>query len=288
MSAYIQRSMRLLFLGVLIAALSGCASIMSSATNQLANDLSNTILNSNDPDTVRDAIPAYLILIDSLLQSNSDNEEMLIAAATLNGAFTSVITDEQRQSLLTTKALSYAEKAVCVHNRKFCEFRKTSFDAYGVLISTLKLEDVPVFYTLGVNWLGWIQANSGDWNAIAELSRVRLVLETLLILDETYENGATHLYLGGLESFLPASMGGKPEKGREHFERSIELSGGQFLMTKVVYAELYARLVFNKELHDRLLREVIAADPIVPQMTLANTLAQSQAKELLADSDDYF
>lgn len=281
-------SIRLFCLGVVIAAMSGCASIVSSAANRLVNDLSSTILNSNDPDTVRDGIPAYLILIDSMLRRNSDNKEMLLAAATLNGAFTSVITDERRRRLLTGKALLYAEKAACVHSVRYCDLRQTSFEEYEALIATLRQGDVPVFYTLGVNWVGWIQANSDDWNAVAELSRVRLILEKLIILDERYDNGGTHLYLGGLETFLPAALGGKPEKGREHFERSIELSGGHFLMTKVVFAERYARLVFNKELHDRLLQEVIAADPVVPEMTLANTLAQREARELLADSDDYF
>jgi len=281
-------SIRLLLLGVVIAAMTGCASIMSSAANRLANDLASTILNSNDPETIRDGIPAYLILIDSLLQGNSRNEEMLMAAATLNGAFTEVIADEHRRSLLTGKALSYAEQAACVHSIRFCDLRQTSFEDYGALMATLKQSDVAVFYTLGVNWVGWIQANSDDWNAIADLSRVRLILETLIALDETYDRGGTHLYLGGLETLMPASLGGKPEKGREHFERAIELSGGQFLMTKVVFAQRYARLVFNKELHDRLLKEVIAADPSAPEMTLANTLAQREAKELLAGSDDYF
>ena len=36
------------------------------------------------------------------------------------------------------------------------------------------------------------------------------------------------------------------------------------------------------------LMEVIAADPVVEGMTLTNTLAQEQARALLADSDDYF
>jgi hypothetical protein len=280
--------MRLLFLGMAIALTSGCATIVTLATNQLASDLSSTILNSNDPDTVREGIPAYLILMDSLLRGNPDNEAMLVAAASLNGAFASVITDEQRRSLFTGKALLYAEKAICTHNATFCDLRKASFDRYGVLIATLKESDVSVFYTLGTNWVGWIQANSDDWSAIAELSRASLILEKLITLDETHDNGGAHLYLGGLETFLPASMGGKPEKGRAHFERSLELSGGHYLMTKVIYAERYARLVFDKKLHDRLLQEVIDADPVAAGMTLANTLAQRRAKELLAESDEYF
>jgi hypothetical protein len=83
-------------------------------------------------------------------------------------------------------------------------------------------------------------------------------------------------------------MGGKPELGREHFEKAVRLSGGDNLTAKVVYARQYARLVFNRELHDRLLNEVIMADPVAPDLTLMNMLAQQQAKQLLAEANDYF
>ena len=41
-------------------------------------------------------------------------------------------------------------------------------------------------------------------------------------------------------------------------------------------------------LHDRLLEEVVAADPEEPGLTLSNTLAQDEARVLLADADTYF
>ena len=44
--------------------------------------------------------------------------------------------------------------------------------------------------------------------------------------------------------------------------------------------------MFNKELHDRLLNEVIAADPNHPGLTLSNTLAQEKARVLL--NEEYF
>ena len=59
-------------------------------------------------------------------------------------------------------------------------------------------------------------------------------------------------------------------------------------MAKVMYAERYARLVFDRELHDRLLQEVLAAPVQVPGLTLGNTLAVARAKQLLASADDYF
>ena len=44
---------------------------------------------------------------------------------------------------------------------------------------------------------------------------------------------------------------------RQCFERAIEISEGKTLMAKVIYARQYARLVFDQELHDRLLQEVL-------------------------------
>ncbi|MGB0406966.1 MAG: TRAP transporter TatT component family protein, partial [Pseudomonadales bacterium] len=43
-----------------------------------------------------------------------------------------------------------------------------------------------------------------------------------------------------------------------------------------------------RELHDQVLREVLEADPEAPGLTLANTIAQAQARALLADADNYF
>ena len=59
-------------------------------------------------------------------------------------------------------------------------------------------------------------------------------------------------------------------------------------MARVLYAQYYARLVFDQELHDRLLGEALAADPHAPGLTLLNVLAQQRARELLESGKDYF
>ena len=72
------------------------------------------------------------------------------------------------------------------------------------------------------------------------------------------------------------------------YERAIEASGGKDLSIKVDYAKYYARTLYERELHDQLLEEVLAADPVQPGFTLFNTLAQNEALELLESADDYF
>ncbi|HBS41153.1 MAG TPA: hypothetical protein DEA26_00630, partial [Oceanospirillales bacterium] len=87
---------------------------------------------------------------------------------------------------------------------------------------------------------------------------------------------------------VPPSLGGKPEVGREHFEKAIALTEGHHLMAKVLFAKQYARLMFDQDLHDSLLEEVLAAEPEYDGLTLINGLAQRQAQELLDESSDYF
>ena len=110
----------------------------------------------------------------------------------------------------------------------------------------------------------------------------------VVALDEAFEQGAAHIYLGVLATRLPSDMGGEPEVGRRHFERALALSGGRNLMAKVAYAKHYARLVFNRHLHDRLLREVMKAEGEALGLTLANTLAKREARALLDTADEYF
>jgi len=279
-------NIRILFLASLLA-LSGCSSLVSGLTSQMADDLAGSIMNSEDIDTVREGVPAYLLLIDSFLLSSPDSEDLLLAASTLNGSFAVLVDDPARVKLLSDKAMRYAEHAACVSGSPLCDARQLDFDEFSRIVDSLDADDVPMTYALGVAWVGRLQANSDDWAVIAELSRAKLLMEKVLTLDETFENGGPHLYMGGMETLLPASLGGKPEKGKDHFEKAIAINDA-YLMTKVIYAEQYARLVFDQDLHDRLLNDVLEADPVVDGMTLTNRIAQERAADLLESSIDYF
>ncbi len=279
----------LLLLVSITLALGGCAGIVTSATSQLAASLQTAILDSDDPQTVRDAMPAYLLLIDGFLNDAPDNADLLFAAAQLNSAYSGVFVDDPaRAQRMASKALMYAEHGVCVSDADFCGVRSLTYAQFESWTADLQLDDVPLAFTLGSTWAGWLQAHSDDWSAIAELGKVKLLISRVAELDPGYDHGGPHLYLGVFETLLPPSMGGKPELGRQHFEQAVALSGGRHLLTKVYFAENYARLVFDRELHDRLLHEVLQADPNVPGLTLINSVAQVRARELLASADDYF
>jgi len=276
-----------LLLACFLLLVGGCANLMSGITSQLADDLAASILNSEDIDTVREGVPAYLLLIDSFLRSSPDSEDLLLAASNLNGAFSALVVDENRIKRFSDKSMRYVEHAACVSKSPLCDARQQSYKDFEQIVSLLKINDVQIAYSLGVAWVGRLQANSDDWAVIAELSRAKRLMERVIELDENHENGGPHLYMGGMETLLPSSMGGKPEEGRVHFEKAIEINKA-YLMTKVIYAQQYARLMFDQKLHNRLLNEVLLAEPVVEGMTLTNLIAQERAKDLLASSKDYF
>ncbi|MGB5737770.1 MAG: TRAP transporter TatT component family protein, partial [Woeseia sp.] len=76
--------------------------------------------------------------------------------------------------------------------------------------------------------------------------------------------------------------------GRAYFEQAVALTEGRDLSVKVEFARGYARLMYDRELHDELLREVLTADPRVSGYTLTNVLAQRDAEALMASADEYF
>lgn len=267
----------------------GCASVMHKATRQFADNLSTAILNENDSGTVRDGMPAYLLLIDGLIQGDPENADTLLAGAKLYGAYAGgFVTEIERGKRLAQRAYEYARRATCLRRKLLCEALGRPFETLSAALNAAGKDDLDLLFGLGSAWAGRIQQASDDWNAIADIPKVQAIFEHVIALDAGYEQGAPYMYLGVLNSLRPASLGGKPELGRENFERAIALSNGLNLMAKTLYAQYYARLVFDQVLHDRLLGEVLAAAPEAPKLTLLNTLAQQRAKALLDSGRDYF
>ena len=269
--------------------LSGCVSLVSSATSKMANNINLAIQNQDDVATVRDGAPAYLLMIDGLIESDPENEDMLLAGAKLYGSYSSAfVDDEPRAQRLASKSRNYARRALCLELENVCLASAQKLNLFEDSLSTTSRSDLKVMYAYAVAWSGWVRANSSDWNAVADLAKVTALFERCLELDETYDRGGAHLYLGVIKSLLPAALGGKPELARVHFERARSLSAGENLMVNVLMAQHYARTVYDQELHDQLLLEVQAARADYTGYTLINTLAKSRAKQLLAESADFF
>jgi len=154
-------------------------------------------------------------------------------------------------------------------------------------LARAKKSDVSSLFWGSLAWLTWIQQQQGAPAAMADLVAVEKIMTRLLALDETFQNGALHLFFGGLLATRPAMIGGNLEGSRQHFERALTISNSSFLLIQATYAETYARLTLDKQLHDRLLKEVVDF-PLqsAPESALSNAIAQRKAARLL--EEDYF
>jgi len=279
----------LLLLLLALALFSGCSSVTTRATGGFSDNLSHAVLQQNDPETVRQGAPAFLLMLDGLISGDPGNQALLLSGSRLYGAYASAfVEDEQRQRRLADKSYNYARRAICLTHEDFCAVIDKPLATFKKQLHGFDADDVPLLFDFASAWATWIQVNSDDWNATIQLPKVAALMNRVIELDEAYNHGNAHVYMGVLSTQLPAEYGGKPEVGRQHFERANKLSAGRNLMVNVLFAKYYARLVFDQELHDSLLNAVLASDTEAQDLTLSNALAQQQAKELLEGSNDYF
>ncbi|HEY5565818.1 MAG TPA: TRAP transporter TatT component family protein [Gammaproteobacteria bacterium] len=267
-------------------ALTGCANLIGSMA---ADTLSAAILNQNDPELVASGVPAYLLLVDGMISQSPDSADLLAAGAELFALYGSRFEpDPDRVVLLTAKARAYGERAICLAHEPACRWRGLPYDEFVSQLAVVEAKKIDYLYSYAISWLSYLDATSDDWTAVAELPWVEAALERALQLDEAYEDGELHAYLGILNALRPPALGGRPEVSQMHFERAVALSAGRNLSVKVEYARRYARMMFEQDLHDRLLTEVLAAPVEVPGLTLFNVLAQQEAEQLLRSSKEYF
>lgn len=281
--------LRLLSLLVLGALLGGCGGLFEETGRRFASNLSSAIADNDDPEIVKEGSASYLLLLDALVRQEPESPAFRQAAAALNSAYAGAFVKEpKRAAALSDKALGYALEAMCLSHDTLCKLREMPVADLQQQLAALDKDDVALIYTTGAAWAGWVQAHSEDFNAVADLPRVEALMQRVVALDESYQGGAAHLYLGVIATAIPPALGGRPEAGKLHFEKAVSLSEGKNLMAKVYYAKNYARGLYDRELHDKLLNEVLSADAHASGWTLSNLLAQQDAVELLKSADEYF
>jgi hypothetical protein len=143
--------------------------------------------------------------------------------------------------------------------------------------------------------LYWTAIALGKWAKLKGFSTllkhkdtVKRYVATVQNLDEDYFYHAPDRYFGSYYAIAPSFAGGDMNKSKNLFEKSISGSPS-YLDTKVLYAQYYATKQQDRRLFERLLNEVISADPnAVPDIAPENKAAQAKARHLLETKGDYF
>jgi len=278
----------LLLLGASLVT-SGCASLVSNAASTFGDNLSAAILSQDDPEIVRAGMPSYMLLMDSLVQGSPDSPVMLGAAANLYASYGAVFADDEvRASRLTRRARNYALRGICIDYEPACNWRDLNYDDFVATLSGLDDSNVDAMYEYSFATLAYLRAHASDWDSLAELPQAEALLKRYFELSGNAAKSSAHVYMGIILTLRPESLGGKPEEARVHFERAIAMTGGEDLSAKVEFAKGYAKLLYEEELHNQLVDQVLTASPYADGLTLTNVLAQEQALQLRAEANDYF
>ena len=177
---------------------------------------------------------------------------------------------------------------MCAAKKSACDIWELNYDEFIAELQDLKEKDAEALYTFGLSWIAYIQAHSDDWSALAKLPLAQATLKRVQVIAPSYEEANIEHFLAVLDTIRPPALGGDFEAGLAHYERAMSLSGGYDLSIMVDFAKYYARTLYDRDLHDQLLTEVLKADPVQTGYTLFNTLAQEEAENLLESADEYF
>jgi hypothetical protein len=260
------------------------------AAASLVEDVAKSAYKQSDLSVIRDGMPAYLLLMDGMVEAWPTNERLLIAAAQGYASYASAFIEDQDKdyaNVLYAKAKNYALRSM--GQRGFNNIRVSSFDDFQDELKDIRQKDVPYVFWTAACWGNWIGLNLSSMAAMAELPRVELMMRKVLELDEAFYYGGPHLFMGIWYASRPKIAGGNLDLAREHFQKAIELGQGKFLMTHVYYAQYYARRAFDEELFKSALQKVLETPAdILPELTLLNTVAHQKAKNMLDHLEDFF
>ena len=300
----VRRSSRVLAPAFLVVALPAC-SVKKLAINSLGNALAeggSTYASDDDPELVREAVPFGLKTVEALLEQSPRHKGLLFAAASgftqYGFAFLQQEADfVEAQDLARATALRDRARK---HYRRGLEYglRGLEVDHPGfrtalrrdpaAALLPMKKKDVPLLFWTANAWGAAIAISKDDSELSADQNLAEALMRRALALDEGYERGSVHDFFISYEGGR-RTVGGSVDEARQHLERAVALSGGHRAWPLVNFAETVSVGAQDRKEFETLLRQALAVDPdAVPQVRVANLVAQRRARWLLGRADELF
>jgi predicted anti-sigma-YlaC factor YlaD len=236
----------------------------------------------DDPELIREAVPFGLKTVEGLLEESPRHKGLLLAAAS---GFTQYGFAFIQQDADFVEAQDLA-RATALRDRARKHYRRAL--EYG--LRGLEV-DHPGFRTALRNDPAWgaaIALSKDDSELTADQNLAEALMRRAMALDEGYERGSVHDFFISYEGGR-RSVGGSVGEARQHLERALALSGGHRAWPLVNFAETVAVGDQNRQEFDSMLRRALAIDPdAVPEVRVANLVAQRRARWLLGRADELF
>ncbi|MDH5720467.1 MAG: TRAP transporter TatT component family protein [Spirochaetia bacterium] len=273
-----------------LALLIGC-SLKKMTANMVADSLTGESLafvSDEDPELIKEALPFGLKTYESLLETTPEHEGLLLSAAMGFTSYAYLLNNEadeidsldykkakhlrKRSSRLFLRGRNYAMRGIELKHKNFSEdlIKKKK----EILAETDK-EEAAFLYWAGVSWAGAISADKGNAKLIADLPVAGALVERVLKLDDTFDEGAAYEFLIAYEAARPQ---GDLKLAREYYEKALNLSGGQRASVYLNLAESVSVKEQNMVEFNKLIDLALAVKTEeYPKYRLVNTISQNRA-----------
>lgn len=236
--------------------------------------------------------PALLKLVDGLILSSPENQELLLRGAELYCGFAMLLVEDRDRDWagqLYLRGYHYAVRALGLEMPKARGASQMPLEKLESVLSQADKKLVPALFWSGMCLGGYIHTGIDDPEAVAEIGRMLVFARVALKLDETFFFAGPHLILGVYYGRVGESLGGNNQKCESHFRRVFEITHRQFPLAKVLYAKTCLVQRQDREKFENILNEVSElevedGDP----MALIVAASREKARGLLDREDDLF
>jgi len=259
-----------------------------------------------DYEFARDTLPSGILRLEGMFRVVPDNEDLLLQLVRAYSAYAyGFIEDDMEEAelagdwdraddlraravLFYQRAVMFAKRLFRMHDESFDEVFARGPEAFASWVRETfdDEEDVPILFWTGYAW--GLSVRAGDPSALVDLPIARTLVDRSVELDPSYFHYAGMTFQAAIEASIPEPMGGNPQRGRELFERVLELTDRRAHAVQLNYARSYAVNTNDRELYVSLLREVMDAGDVLPEARLANKIARRRAERSLRRTDELF
>lgn len=244
-----------------------------------------------DVQLAREAIPATLKMLEGMSVQDPSNTDLRLYLAQGFYAYSySFVELEARERALAlyTRGLGHA-KAALDHLGFGVDPETASLDDLGRALNAAGQRQVPALFWAASCMAKRTDVHRTDPLSIAQLARAARMMERVLALDENFYYGGPHMFFGVYYGGRAPMFGGDFAKAEMHFAKAHAATQGKLLLGDVLYAEFLARQQLDRSaFHEKLSAVIAASDDVLPEMALANRVAQQRAHYLLSKEAEWF
>ncbi|VAX12486.1 hypothetical protein MNBD_GAMMA24-1846 [hydrothermal vent metagenome] len=284
---------RIMFLSVLLGLLNACSmgKLTVRASMPMIEGGIVAMNRETDLKLAQAAIPANMGMLEGMLVNDPENHRLHeYAAQAYYGYAYAFIEDHDRKraAKLYYRGFRHGKAALAEYDLDQVQLTGR-LDVLQKAVNQLQRDAVPALFWTASNWAKWIDMKRDSVRALAQMSRVVILMQRVLELDENYFLSGADLFFGVYYGSRSPMMGGNFALSEKHFNRARKNTDNKILLADLLQAQYLERQRFDRAaFHQRLQQIVAAPADLYPAQAFINTIAKQKARELLKREDEWF